>query len=434
MKRLLKLIGWSLLGALGVLVLAVAAWIASNWHDIEPQPAPAALALPTPQLSDAENSFEALQQIHAGFEAPKNGARMRCDARSADCYAQWSQDLVALRAARQAYTRHGERCDALLREKFEFEERVPTPKGLDVVLPTYQGLSTCADWWLSGAALAVGEKNAVQALALLMQADRYHRALQGGMHSLIGQMVALSVSRKTVQTLMAVALREPGLAQATLPLVAPFPDPAAAARRWMVVEAAFQRSWMQSIGQTPYRTPPEEASVLSPLAEWFANRRLGFHPNRTSHDNDARWLRWISQLEGGLPAAARSLAQEAEATHSQGWIPGLTWRNPVGNIIMSVATPAFASYIASQADLDLHRELAQLAITAQIAGIAPAQRAAWSKMQPLSADTAARLSWSADGQVLSAKTWEAEVSASAAQNPERQAIRIEWPSAQNIKN
>ncbi len=428
MKRFLRGLFWGVAGVLGLLLLVAAAWVASNWHDIEPQPVPAALALTKPQLSDEENSFDALQKITEGLVEPKDGARLRCNAKSTDCFAQWSQDLAALRAARQAYSQHGTRCDALVGERFEFEEKLPVFAGAATEMPRWEGVSVCTNWWLSGAVLAIGEKNTAQALGLLLQADRCSRALQGGARSLIGQMIALSVSHKTLQTLTSAALRERELAQALLPLTAPFPDAIAAAKRWMVYEAAFQRSIMQELVQTTRHTPPEAATVFTPITDWLANRRIGFHPHRTSHDTDVRWLRWTAQLDAGLPAAARAQTQEAQAAESQHWVPGLTWRNSVGNMIMAVGAPALTSYIARQADLDLHRELAQLAIAAQAAGIAPEQRAAWSKTQPLSADNAARLAWSADGRVLSARSWEGEFDPSAAQDPQRSTVRIEWPT------
>jgi hypothetical protein len=342
--------------------------------------------------------------------------------------------LKAMAAARAAYAAHGARCDAMAGEHFEYEEKLPKFIGAATVLPAFKGLATCANWWLSGGVLAWAQGDKAAAIASFMQTDRYQRALLAGSHSLIGLMVSHSVTRRSLQVFTGVALQDPTMRASLLALLVPLPDAAAAAKRWMVYELAFQRNAIAEISRLAALPLEETGNVLAPWAQRLIRRGISFHPNRTAQHADARWARWISQLDSGLVAALRAQQLERADIEAQGWTAGLTWRNTAGTIVMAVAEPLSAKYLARQADLDLHRELAQLAIAAQAEGVAPAQRAEWSKKQTLSDHTRARMAWSADGQVLSAKTWEAEVDASAAQNPERQAIRIEWPSAQNIKN
>ena len=83
MKRFHRGLFWGLVSVLGLLLLVAAAWVASNWHDVEPQPVPTALALPKPQLSDEENNFDALMKLHEGLPVVKGGARDRRGARRA---------------------------------------------------------------------------------------------------------------------------------------------------------------------------------------------------------------------------------------------------------------------------------------------------------------------------------------------------------------
>jgi hypothetical protein len=295
----------------------------------------------------------------------------------------------------------------------------------------FQGLVTCADWWLTAGVLAWAQGDKVSAIASFAQTDRYQRALLAGSHSLVGLMVSNSVAHRSLQVFTGVALQDPTLSATLLPLLAPLPDAAAAAKRWMVVESAWQNSTIAEISRLTALPEHATGDILAHLTGLMGRSGIGLHPNRTAQLADARWTRWMSQLDSGLPAAIRAQQQEHAELEAQGWTAGWTWRNTVGSIVMAVAEPLYLNYLARQADLDLHREIAQLAVAAQAQAIAPAQRAEWSKTQALPDHTRTRIAWSADGRVLSANTWEAEVDRSAAQNPERQTIRIEWPAIKN---
>lgn len=427
MRKVFKIAAWAIAGLVGVLLAVALAWVASNWHDAEPQPRPAALALPKPQLPDEVNSFNALNKLHDGLPEIKAGDLLTCQARTEDCFHKWTKDLKALAAAREAYAAHGARCDVLVGEQFEYEERLPKFAGVNTEFSKLQGLASCAKWWLSAGVLAGARGDKVAAITSFVQTDRYQRALLAGSQSLIGLMVSDSITRRSMQVFTLIALQDASLAPALLPLLVPLPDAVAAARRWMVYEAAWQHNTIEEISRSTTLPMDESDAVWAPLSHVLL-RGFAWHPNRTAQLVDARWTRWMSQLDGGLIAAIRAQQQERAEFDAKGWLAGMTWRNTAGSIVMAVAEPAYLPYFARQADLELHRELAQLAATAQIAGIAPAQRAAWSKTQSLSDLTRARMTWSADGMVLSAATWEAEVDQGAAQNGARQPIRIAWPA------
>jgi hypothetical protein len=431
MKRFFKTVAWSVLGVLGALLLVALAWVASNWHDAPAQPRPAALALPKPQLPDEVNSFDALTRLHEGLPAVKEGQALHCQWRTENCFGKWTADVKALAAARAAYAAQGARCDALVGEQFEYEEKLPKFTGPGTALPAFQGLVTCANWWLSAGVLARSRGDKAAAIASLMQTDRYQRALLAGSHSLVGLMVSNSIARRSLQVFTGVALQDPTMSAALLPLLAPLPDAAAAAKRWMVVESAWQNSTITEISLLTALPEHATGDILAPLTNLLVRRGIGYHPNRTAQLADARWTRWITQLDGGLVAAIQAQRQAHADTQAQGWTAGWTWRNTAGSIMLAIAEPHFVSYLARQADLELHRELAQLAVAAQAQAIAPAQRGEWSKTQALPDHTRTRIAWSADGRVLSANTWEAEVDRSTAQNPERQTIRIEWPALNN---
>jgi hypothetical protein len=106
----------------------------------------------------------------------------------------------------------------------------------------------------------------------------------------------------------------------------------------------------------------------------------------------------------------------------------VTWVNPVGSVLVNVALPSFAGYLARQADLALHRETAAVAVTAASADVPSAERRAWLAQQPLSPLARERIAWSDDGLALVARTWQ-ETSVPHVQPPPRDAIRIPLPSS-----
>lgn len=432
MKYLLRTAAGVVLVLFGVLLLLVLAWVASNWDDAPPQPRPAALALPRPQLSDEVNRFDALTNLHKGLSAAKGGELLRCHARDEDCFAQWTLDANALLASRAAYAAHGERCDALAGEPFSYEEKLPKFQGVATELPAFQNHALCASWWLSAGVLAWQRGDKLAAAKQFTPVDLYQRALLAGSHSLIGAMVSVNIARRNTQAFVGVALQDPTMAPTLLPLLAPLPDAAASAKRWMVSEAALTASTIDELASAKGMPEPDEGSgALGAVTHRLMNSGIAFHPQRTLAQSDARWLRWMAQLDGGVVAAVQAQQGEQAERDASFWLPGLAWRNTAGSIVLAVAEPAFLPYLARQADLDLHRELAWLAGSAQAAGIAPARRAEWSQTQTVSPSTRERLRWSADGRVLSARTWEAETGAPAANNPQREAIRIEWPATPN---
>jgi hypothetical protein len=431
--RALKFLLWSMVGLLGLVLAIGLAWMLANWHDAPEQPRPAALALPKPQLPEEVNRFHALAAVHQGLPEIPVKKPLSCQARAEDCFALWTRDLQALAQARQAWTAHGQRCDALAGESFDYEEKLPARLAADSALPPFQNHARCNQWWLSGAVLAWAGGDRVSALTQFGQADRFVRALLAGSHSLIGVMVSESAARLASQITTGVALKDAEMARALLPLLAPLPDAAACARRWIVVESAFLRNTLDDMARG--RGWPEPDAESGRVGEWSSKllrTGIGFHPQRTLQQADARWLRWLAHTDGGIVVALRAVRQEQVEADSQGLWRMLTWRNTIGTTIMAVAEPAFTSYFARQADLELQRELAYLAVSAQAEGIAPAQRTAWSQTQTVSATTRERMAWSSDGKALSAPTWETEVQGAGAHNGISSVLRVVWPDAQPI--
>ena len=476
-SRFVRMAGRALLWLVAALLLLIAAWVLSNLRDIDPVPRPAALALPAPQLAEENNAYFALVGMRAqadreaavvgralwrlrrsapvaplslpdrqAFAAQQRAERealgeslappkaLPCDASLPDCIGAWIAQADALGAQRQAQAVFGRRCEQLLDEHFEFEELLPaTLHGAETGAAHASTANQCSQWLLSGAVLEWTRHRPAQAVALLVQADRLNRALLAGGRSLIGQMIALRATRHTLNAITSLALRDPAMATALAPLLAPWPDSVQAVRRWMVTEAAYGRNMLSLALRECYSVVDVVADdsvswlegAKGGLDSFMCRHQIGWHPERTLVANDELWLKRIAALDAGLPAAIESAAADSKVAESEGILGLLSWRNTMGNIVVAIGRHGSDSYVARQADIELHREAAVLAL--QAAPIAPMERAAWMARQEQSPIAKGRLSWDAAGQTLTARTWQQEYAGPSAFNAERDAIRIAWP-------
>jgi hypothetical protein len=462
-----------LLAAVAALVL-VLAWLLSNLRDAEPVASPAALALAPPRLADTDNSFFALLGLNAapgrdpaavgrarwqsqlafaalprrerltqpeaargeaaneGTLPRPQGAPFVCEVDTGDCTAHWIANADALDRQRRMHVEFGQRCDQWAITATQFEERLPPFHGSAVPLaPHLVNVSSCATWLLSGAALSWARGRKTETVVQLEQAARVSRALTTGSRSLLGHMVALSIGRRTLETLAALALRDRTVAVTLSPALARWPEPTAGIRSWIPSEAAFQRGAIEEMSDCPVGAVPPQpgeasaaGSITGTALAWLCRHQIGWHPNRMRSAIDQHWLHLLSAIEPGLPDAIAQLRRES--TESAPLWSRLAWTNTLGQLALEPASPLYIDYLVRHADLALHREMVLLAMAAQQQGVAPSDRASWAAQQPLSALARGRIAWEADGSVLSARTWQSELPpGSGAQR--RSAIRIVWP-------
>ncbi|KAI1698401.1 putative acyl-CoA dehydrogenase fadE25 [Ditylenchus destructor] len=121
-------------------------------------------------------------------------------------------------------------------------------------------------------------------------------------------------------------------------------------------------------------------------------------PNATQHLFDEQWLQ-ASALSAQGPLSLLDWKPSLESKMPLG-LP--RWRNSMGFVLASVATPVYASHARKQASTMLVNEAARVALAS--ADIAPAQRADWVKSQSMDARLRERLSI-VDGQVV-ARPWD----------------------------
>ncbi|MBL8341676.1 MAG: hypothetical protein JNL30_09435 [Rubrivivax sp.] len=479
-RLVLRGLGWGVVGVLSIALLVLAAWVVSNIGDAQPRPRPAELALPTSRVADganaayafmgllaeagrdpvatgralreAERAWMALPPAGRASEADGHATRERalagpplalpkgpplhCETQGSGCDAAWLAEAQALAAQRAGYGALGERCDKLLAGPFEFEELLPVTRGLDAPLMKWQPMVECSRWLRSGAMVALAQGRRAEALAWLERAHRLQGTLVQGAQTLVGHMVSSRVARSTLETMAAAALREPALAEALAPWLEPPLDTRAAARRWMVLEADFQRAAVEGVRDSAATLAATgEAgffgrvggSPLSALGDWLTTRGVGFHPERTLQKIDERWLQGLSRLALPWPALIEAAAADERALdHAAGDTP-FKWRNTFGELLLDVARPSFLAYLARHADHELHREATALVLGLQRQRVAPAARAEAARQWPgLSEPLRQRMSWSADGRTLTVRSWQADTRG-ARFDPQRDSISFAWP-------
>jgi hypothetical protein len=416
--RLLRGLGWSVAGLLGIAILVAAAWVASNWSDIEPVPRPSALALPAPSLADDRNAYFTLVGLRERAPQSLTGDQRSCD-NIDDCVARQWANAGRVQEQRQAHQTFGQRCEALVETGFAFEERLPPT--LNSTAPIAEHLlraSQCSQWLLSGAVVAAAQGQREDALSRLGQADRLARGLLQGSHTLLAQRIAQRLARGTFGTAAALAVRDRALAQRLAPLLAPLPNQAEAVRRWVIFEAAYQRGLSHELSQACL--PDTGANG------WLCRHRIGWHPERNAAAIDTHWMTVLGRLDGGLLATIEATRQDVRAAEQAGPWAFLAWRNTMGHTVIEGGKPAYGPPVAGHADLELAHEAASLAVKAAATGVAARERKAWLAQQALRPEAQGRIGWSDDGRTLRARSWLADFLPIAADHP-YQAIRVTWP-------
>ncbi len=351
MRRVLKVLAWLLAGLFGLAFALVAAFVASNWRDAEPQPWPAALTMAPPPAGAT---------LVGGLTAPPGPSlHMNCEdeACQRDPGAAWAARMLQWRQLRSENPAFGAACQAWVEpSQLLLTETVKEPFNAGFEIPSYSSLSRCSSWLLTAALNASARGQADEALALLRQADRLHRGLLNGSRLLIGHLIAQSGLERQLQVIAWVAQRHPALAQALLPLAElPTEVMRAATRRWIASESTF--------GRNAFRDAAKQGCQegLS-MGCWPAG---GYHPERTIQTLAERRLAWLRALDdGGLPALA-ALDMPIDAS----W-RGLPWRNPGGHMLLAAGEPAWRDYFLRGANLELAAAATTQWLRARASGLA----------------------------------------------------------------
>ncbi len=483
-RFVLRSLWWAVLGIGLPLALLLAAWLPFNIGitDAAPRAPAPALAVPPKQLPDERNAAFALTGLmaeagrepqatgrawwanlvaqaalpaplraatDAAAQAKRNdllgkaikapdGAPLHCKTGSESCTEEWFAQTEALARQREAYGVLGERCDKYFGVPFEFEEPLPPNLAPDTPLLGWAPLVHCSRWFRTGAVLALARGQKDKALEQLRRADRLHRTVWEGSRTLIGHVIAIRMAQLTYDTMAALALRDPALAEAMVPWLAGAPDTRPSARRWMQTEAALQRGLVDHIMRDGMAVPRIDgvpdvvthflgSGAAAAAMKAVELRNAGLQPERTKQRLDEAWLREMAKLQYPWAAVLAGAGVERQTQERRTIWSHLRWRNTFGEALVDAATAGkFQGYYARHADQELHREATALVLALQRQRTPAPGRAEAAKRLATSDTLKERMSWDASGRTLSVRTWRAETPA-AGSNERRDAISFTWP-------
>ena len=433
----MKRFAWLALKSLGLLSVGlmalVSAWAAFNnrWIDAAPQPVPERLRLATPTVAADSNLFFAfiglddpgppLQAGQVRWAAFQEGdgssqpasvpwnhlAPMGCGQDEQACVEQWVSQAQALSVQLQVDKVRGERCAALAAPGLLFEELLTGDTYQTAVNATLSAHTTaangCVRWLLASAVVAADRGLDAESFGRLDQADRLMRLQLVGSQTLISNAIAWRAARLQWQTVAALVARHPAWfgphADRLTALLRPLPEQALNAQRWIAAESAFGRMALLSIADECKATRPDVDEGMNSLERILScNLGVGYMPQTTVQAADQLWLERLAQNDSNAkqsPAQTRFIEPKVDG----GW----RWKNTIGHILISVSQPSWNGYAQKQADVELLRQAAAIAV--QMAGIPSGQREAWLKAQPIDAALRQRIRLSGDG-VLLARSWQ----------------------------
>lgn len=442
MVRVLRWLGGGLLALLGLALAGLLAWAATQGPDAAPRPLPAALQRP----ADGPPSplFQRMQALLAPddagpVEVPQQGP-LACD-RAADCATAWHRDIEAVAAQLQALGRLGERCEAvwaLAGQDGPYVEWLPERLGPSHALPALHGLIACQRWLIGRLLVAAAAGDAGATAQRLQQSHAWALQSLHGARSLVGHQIAIRQGQAHLQAVAAVALLQPGWSAMLEAAVPPWPDDLLNPVRWMPVEAAFGRGAIDEVEaqcqagagpDSPAATagPEPGAGALTRLTGLVCRHRIGWLPEATRQQLDALWLARIERLRDGPQAWLEASRQRREAGLPADERSPWAWRNTLGALwVMAGQDDAlYDDYIASPADLALHRQWLAATLALRRAGVPPPEREAWlASAGLLPPEVLARARWEPDGRALRWQTWDADMRGDAALATPRTPSRI----------
>ncbi|MBA4216792.1 MAG: hypothetical protein C0460_05620 [Methylibium sp.] len=426
-----KRVLWALLALFGLLLAVLLAWIACNgrWADAAPRPVPPGLQPQAVTLAPQSNAFFDGQGLRAPAGVDPNawgqrasrgeadskavllplpgGDDWRCNSARDDCVALWRTKAAELKAQMQSAPLFGDRCHGLAAAK-AFQEPMPpyrgTPPGSEPgpgrVMPEWTAITTCLSWLQIEGVLAPDAAAATRALG---QADALLRLLAGGTQTLLGQAITWNRVLRHQLLLAQWAARQPAGTRLPADWLAPLPAQLLEPQFWIAAESQSQRATFNDIPRGGEQFFGSEPNLLQ---RWAGRLGLGFLPELTLQAVDAHWLDDLHAL-GGLQGVALARQARVSVPVENPLFGFLHWRNPIGHILVDVASgarPQYRNHALRQADLAVSHVALQL--SQQLNELPASDRARWWAGQPLPAELRERLALEADAVV--AQSWRAE--------------------------
>ena len=389
MRRLKAVLKW---GGLSLLLL-IGSWVAFNgpWADAPARPRPAALT-PVPLQVGEPSAYALLLSDKVHVDLPQ-AAPWQCGAQGGNCAQAWLEQSDKLREQLKSAGDFARVCEAASAEGVSWVEpalKLPETNPAAAPIPQFKNITACHRWLRAQALLAVLDGDDTKALQYLKRADRAMRGALVGAQSLIGHAIAWSLARQQWQMLVALAGKRPQLAGPMQEFVRPLDPAALRTERWIATESAFPQAVMRDLPRSCQAMNDAPEEVHGWLDRFWCRSKLGLLPELSAQGMDAIFLQMIERThDGAVQAAAHRPAAEAAPSP---W----AWRNSVGHILVSVAQPNWFPYINKQAEVELGRQAAELALRMTAEKVPPAQRQAWLKSQALPPETKDRFSLTAE--------------------------------------
>lgn len=387
-KRIFKVLAWTLIGLLGLALLVALSWWLTNRVDADPKPWPAALQMAPNRLADGDNLYIAL---HAAPAAAFKGSLQDCGPKG-DCNAAWRERLPEWTKQREQSQAFGQACEAAVRrEPLRFEEPLPEQMRPETPLPEYQRLTHCALWLHTLVLQAAQEGRKDEAVQRLNDIDRLDRAVQQGSRMLVGQMISVSMQRSQLLLLRGLAQQQPTWAAELARFAQTAPQSwREGTQRWIAGEASFQRGIADSLAKDPCTAMPgRDPDVWDRMGcAWQASTA---QPEYLKQLMAADWSKVLDQVAKHEMEALPAAVQSSLDGDFRGW----TWNHTLPHIVRDVARPAFGAYFERVADALLSSQATALWLQAH--ALPAAERAAWLKQQA-KGELAQRLTIADDGE------------------------------------
>ena len=276
-----------------------------------------------------------------------------CDAAQVSCLAAVQDKADGINAQLEAYKEDLERYERLIAFR-AYEEVLDYPFRLDSRFPSYVQVGSAQRAWLVRAALAVQAGKIEDALSAVERDIAFQRVMLGGARTLIGKMVAAANYTRDLAFVADLLQTSTADLKPFAPRLTEMLKPIAPAALRM--DAALDTEFGMS--KQALKNPAAAGSVGQGSVYEMIGTRLFYKPNATINKAYASYMRIAEQSRRPLAVLARDGQKPDPASEELKFRDYID--NPIGNILLQIATPSFASYALRLHDLDAYNRLAGL--------------------------------------------------------------------------
>ena len=278
-----------------------------------------------------------------------------CDAAQVSCLAAVQDKAEGINAQLDAYKEDLQRYEQLIASR-AYEEVLDYPARLESRFPPYAQVGRAQRAYLVRAALAVQAGNIEDALSAVERDMAFQRVMLGGTRTLIGKMVAAAnYSRDLAFVADLLQTRKADLKPFAPRLTEMLKPIAPAALR---LDAAFESEF--GMMKQALKNPAAASSVVQGSVYEMIGTRFFYKPNATINKFYGSYMQ-IAELSRKPPAV---LARDGQKPHPAS--EEMKFRdyidNPIGNVLLRIATPSFGSYALRLHDLDAYNRLLGLGV------------------------------------------------------------------------